>query len=76
MIYPNPNKGLFNISMLDLSILEMTVAISDVLGKEVKTVACKGREIYSIDLSGQAKGTYLLRITAGETTLVRKIVVE
>jgi len=76
MIYPNPNKGIFNIGALDHSILEMTVTITDVQGKLIKTVICKDKELYSIDLSAQAKGAYLLRITTGETTMVRKIIVE
>jgi len=30
----------------------------------------------SFDLSGQAKGNYLVRITTGETSFVRKVIVE
>ena len=34
------------------------------------------RRLSVIDLSGQAKGSYLLRITTGESSFVRKIIVE
>ena len=76
IIYPNPNNGIFSISTRDRSIATLTVTITDMQGKEVKTIVCKGKDIYPVDLSGQAKGSYLLRVTTGESTFVRKIVVE
>ena len=76
MIYPNPNKGMFSIATLDHSFLEMNVTITDLQGKEIKTIVCRGKDIYSIDLTDQAKGSYLVRITSGEKTVVRKIIVE
>ena len=76
MVYPNPNKGVFNISALDHSILDMNVIINDIQGREIKSIVCKGKDLYSIDLSGQAKGSYLLRITIGNSTFIRKIIVE
>ena len=76
MVYPNPNKGVFNISALDHSILDMNLIITDIQGREIKSIVCKGKDLYSIDLSGQAKGSYLLRITIGNSTFIRKIIVE
>jgi hypothetical protein len=76
ILYPNPSKGMFSISSLDHRMMVMTVKITEIQGKEIKTIECKGKERYSFDLSDQAKGAYLVRITTGETTIVRKIIVE
>ena len=76
ILYPNPNDGKFTISTRDHSITAMTVRITDIQGKEIKTIECNGKERYSFDLSGQAKGNYLVRITTGETSFVRKVIVE
>jgi len=76
IIFPNPNHGIFSISTRDRRIAEMTVTITDIQGKVINTLDCKGKDLYSIDLSSQAKGSYLLRITTGDSTFVRKIVVE
>ena len=54
----------------------MIVRIIDIQGKEIKTIECNGKERYSFDLSGQAKGNYLVRITTGENSFVRKIILE
>ncbi len=76
VVYPNPNKGIFNITTMDHRVVEMVVVITDVTGKEIKSAVCKGKDLYSFDLSDQARGTYLLRITTGESTFVRKVVVD
>ena len=76
ILYPNPNDGKFTISTRDHSITAMTVRITDIQGKEIKTIDCNGKERYSFDLSSQAKGNYLVRITTGETSFVRKIILE
>lgn len=76
IIYPNPSEGRFTISARDHRITEMTVIITDVHGKEIKTIECRGKEGYSFDLSSQPKGAYFLRITTGKSTVVSKIIVE
>ena len=76
ILFPNPNEGKFTISTRDHSIAMMIVKITDIQGKEIKTIECMGKERYSIDLSNQAKGSYLVRITIGETSIVRKIIVD
>ena len=75
-IFPNPTNGIFNIATSDHTILYIIVNITDLTGKLIKSQVCQGKEIYSINLSGQAKGTYLLRISTRETTRVHKIIVE
>jgi hypothetical protein len=76
IIYPNPNKGMFNITTLDHSILEIQITITDIQGKEIKSVFFKGKDIYSIDLANQEKGTYFLKVTTGEKVVVRTIIVK
>jgi hypothetical protein len=76
ILYPNPNEGKFIIASRDHSITSMTVKITDLRGKEIKTTDCSGKERYAFDLSNQAKGSYLVRISTNETTVVQKIIVE
>jgi len=76
VLSPNPNEGRFSISTRDRSIANMTVIITDIHGKEISRVECSGKVRYTFDLTGQARGSYLVRITTGETTFIRKIIVE
>jgi hypothetical protein len=76
VLSPNPNEGKFSISTRDRSITGMTVSITDIHGKEIMRTECSGKERYTFDLTGHARGSYLVRIMTGETTFVRKIIVE
>ncbi len=76
IIYPNPSEGKFSLSTRDHRVKAMTVKITDIQGKVIKILECRGKERYFFDLSNQAKGSYLVRITTGDATVVSKIIVE
>ena len=74
-VYPNPNKGTFmvNTKTIDSGVLE----VMDITGKTVQTIELKQTTfIYPVDLTGFAKGTYLLNITSKGKTISKKIIVE
>jgi PKD repeat protein len=73
MIYPNPGRGVFNISMQRESIMNAEVYNS--LGSLVKS-ASSGIEItkaMELDLSGLAEGVYFVKVQAGDLTITRRI---
>jgi hypothetical protein len=76
LIYPNPNRGRFSIISADHALLKMDVEVYSMSGKRIAAVKCSGKDSYSFDLSDQAKGNYMLRISTLEGTSVRKIVVD
>ncbi len=78
-IYPNPNSGKFNIEIKLFERADVKVDLLDVTGK----IVCKGssqQELpgmaeYSINTSSLAPGIYFCRISAGNDSYLRKVIV-
>ena len=74
-IFPNPSTGVFTV-LLDNSAAGL-VEVFDVLGKKVETVKLSaGTDTYRVDLSGYAKGIYVVNVTAGDVKQSRKILLQ
>jgi PKD repeat protein len=73
-IYPNPTSGMLYITNPTKGL--QTVEIFNTVGKQVNSVA-SSKESISVDLTGQDRGMYLVKITNNETKTVqyKKIVV-
>jgi len=72
-VYPNPSiGGRFKIEITDL--VYDTIDILDVTGRRVKELKEQG-SILNIDISGEAKGTYYLRVHTDEGILTKKILI-
>lgn len=71
-IYPNPSSGIFNIKSNEIF---ATVSVLNVLGEEVysNSQILKGNNI--IDLSTLTAGSYFVKVSNGNKTSVRRIVV-
>ncbi len=71
-LYPNPTNGLLNIntSMFD----GYTVEVVDMLGKTVLASRANGNS--TIDLRGQAKGVYAVRISSTHGSTVERVTVD
>ena len=67
-IYPNPNKGIFNIVINNTNNEKRTIKITNVIGKVVyKREFEKTERIFEqIDLSGLAKGIYFISVKGGK----------
>ena len=74
-IYPNPNKGTFNIVINNTSNEKLSIKITDVIGKVVykKQFEKTERIFEQIDLSNLAKGIYFISAKGGK---VYKIVTQ
>ena len=71
-VYPNPTKGLFNLSLGQVSD-NATVVVYDMLGKEVINQQLKSQSTL-IDLTGNDKGIYFVKILNGDQIITKRIV--
>jgi hypothetical protein len=70
-VYPNPSKGLLNITIGDNSLLNSTMILSDVIGKVVYHQVIT-QNILSISLSDLNAGIYFLKLANGENFRIVK----
>ena len=74
-IAPNPSNGVFTIS--SEAAAGSTIEVYDLLGNKIQThVIEAGTTSFAIDLSGFAKGIYVLNITSGDVTSTHKVILE
>ncbi len=77
-IYPNPNKGIFTVSMIK-SLAGITgIEIDNLLGEAVYTnTSAMNYTPLTIDLSSQPKGVYFIKIFSGGAMMgVNKVVIQ
>ncbi len=75
-IFPNPNSGLFNISMNLNESAEISVTVINTLGQEIHHTYLgkrSGQVNESIRLDQVNRGVYIVRITANDQTIVERI---
>lgn len=73
-IYPNPvNYGQNTVYITSRYNASKTVAIFNVLGKQIEVHRLSGR---TLDVTNLNKGVYVLKISENNTTEVRKLVIK
>lgn len=78
-VYPNPGNGKISVSFNAAAKGDVLVSITDAKGNEVYSKSLKdfsGEYFNQIDISDQGKGTYFLKITQGDDSITKKLVVE
>jgi hypothetical protein len=70
-IYPNPSTGIFNIRGLKAT---SDVRVLNIVGAELMRINLQSDQ--AIDLSGLAKGVYLLEINSNGISETQKIIIE
>jgi Ig-like domain CHU_C associated/Secretion system C-terminal sorting domain/SprB repeat len=70
-LYPNPNNGQFTVASSEDGVLEVFSMTGQLL---LHQTISNGET--SVSLSGQARGTYLVRVTCGENTTHKRIVIQ
>lgn len=80
IIYPNPSKtGVFRIQLSSSITSDITLTITDNIGRVLENKTIKANEIstiQTIDLSQYAKGMYAISIDTEQGNIVKKIIIE
>lgn len=78
LVFPNPNKGEFNIKFNSVIRNPVSVNIYDIRGRRVFDNVYNEKADFNevIRLDAIQSGMYLLEITAGESSIIKKIVIE
>ena len=73
-IYPNPSKGIFNVSMG--TITPKIIQVYDLTGKIVssKTEFQNNQSIISLDLSNISSGIYFVKIVSENQSVTKRII--
>ncbi len=77
-MYPNPSKGLVNLT-LPAAKKGVDVTVTDVMGRVIynqSKITVDAGEVLSINLQNEAKGIYLLSVSANGEKSSRKIIIE
>lgn len=74
-LYPNPSTSTFIITGGNTVNKDYTVTVFDVMGHAVKQFNWKGQKT-TIDLSGYAKGVYVVRVWDEKEALLRKVILQ
>ncbi|MBL7915598.1 MAG: T9SS type A sorting domain-containing protein [Bacteroidia bacterium] len=75
-IYPNPNGGSFNVSLISNDNQKMTtIKIMDVMGKEIERVLINASN-YTFQLNDQPKGLYFLQLYSSNQSFFHKIIIQ
>ena len=73
LVFPSPTRGIFTLDLGTYSDQAASVSIMDMSGKNILSRICTGTKEYRFDLSGEPKGEYLVRITIGSRSAVKRI---
>ncbi|HEX9152672.1 MAG TPA: T9SS type A sorting domain-containing protein, partial [Flavobacterium sp.] len=78
VLYPNPNKGNFNIQFTGASSSGVKVAVHDLLGRKIFEKKFENSSNFNenIQLKNAQPGLYLVTVIDGDRKEVRKIVIE
>jgi tyrosinase len=71
-IFPNPNNGIFKISLNEVS--EGTIEISDLYGFNIYKSEFKNQTEFEMNLQDRPKGIYIVKVFSGEQVFTNKII--
>jgi len=75
-LYPNPNNGLFTVSVSDaVKGNDLRIGLYDILGSRIAEVPTAGRAHgnFAIDGSNLSSGIYLVKVSAGGQQTVHRV---
>ena len=75
-VYPNPTNGEINISINSASEALEQIIVYNLLGQQVLSVKGNSSDYYSLDLSGNSKGFYVVKFNFASGTVTRKILLQ
>ncbi|HPH63159.1 MAG TPA: zinc-dependent metalloprotease [Paludibacteraceae bacterium] len=71
-LFPNPTKGIFNVRFGEVSVSN-DIIITNIAGKVVLSKTNVGSEI-EVDLTGNAKGVYFVKLSSDGETIIKQII--
>jgi len=79
-VYPNPNKGIFNIVVKTIEKTDLIIELMNIQGQilyRFNSCVKRGRltHQYKIDVSEFARGIYYLKVNTGNEIIIKKVVV-
>jgi len=74
-VYPNPSKGIFNISVEGI-VGDIQIKVIDLRGKEYSNFELNGSVLTPVDLTELSAGVYFIWFTGKDFNDVKKIVIE
>jgi len=78
-IYPNPTRGMFNISFVSDEVVSLNMSISDAYGKQILVETEEmfvGEYTKQVDLSAYPKGIYMVQIKTNDSFITKRVVVQ
>jgi Secretion system C-terminal sorting domain len=75
-VYPNPTNGQINISINSSVENLQSLSVINLLGQEVIAVKGQNQDYYSLNLSGMAKGIYIIKFNFASGSLTRKVILQ
>lgn len=75
-VYPNPTNGLVTIEYSFGNNENLTIFISDMLGREIQKIVSNGENKQVINLSALPKGIYFIEASSGEKRLTKKLILQ
>ncbi len=76
LLYPNPSSGIITIPLENTQLNELKLIIHDTSGKEVYASSIKGEKEIVLDVSGYAKGSYVIMLQGNGFSRTYKFVKE
>ena len=78
-IFPNPTRGIFNISFFSETLIDFNITVVDAFGKIIvkeNEYLFIGEFTKQIDLSEYPKGIYVIKIQTGDSFVSRRLVLQ
>jgi PKD repeat protein len=74
-VFPNPNNGQFNLSVKSNFGKNLNIVITNMSGAVVKQISTENNGLISINSGNLSDGVYMVRVSSGENTAVRRITI-
>jgi hypothetical protein len=74
-VYPNPGSGIFHLNISMPTTEKVRISISNIMGQEIAKIhnGLLGNNYFSVDLSSQAAGVYLLKVSTDNQVVTKRI---
>lgn len=76
VLFPNPTASKVNLAFGDAFKGDITLTLTDAIGRTIQVVKVKATQNATIDLSSVANGSYMLTIASDDKVVTRKIIRE